>query len=230
MSPPERDRILARIRACLRLADSPEPHEAAAALRQAQKLMRRHGLTREEAELSHASTGAGSRALTPRAWVATLITLVGRAFAVHPVYLPVHGGGARVEFIGRGVAAKVAVYAYEVLRRQLVRDRARTLRQMRRLKRSTRIRRAEMYCEGWVSAVADRVRGMARGVPSPEEIDRYLAVRGQPTELVETRSRQMRKGDLAALIAGAADGAQATLHHGVPGGESVPRLAKRVTA
>lgn len=40
MSPAERDRIVRRIRACLALASSPEPHEAAAALRRAQALFR----------------------------------------------------------------------------------------------------------------------------------------------------------------------------------------------
>ena len=76
MSPAERDRILRRIRACLasRWARS-EPHEAAAALRQAQEAgCAGYGLSREEAELSLASTGDGlARTATPRAWVATLI-------------------------------------------------------------------------------------------------------------------------------------------------------------
>ena len=230
MSPHERDRILSRIRACLRLAGSPEPHEAAAALRQAQKWMRHYGLTREQVELSHASTAAGSSALTPRRWVAGLSQVVAGAFAVHPFYLRARCGEARVEFIGRGDAATVAVYAYAALRRQIVRDRTRKLREMRRLKRSTRIRRAELYCEGWVAAVADRVREMAQGLPSGEEIDRYLAAHGQSTEPVATRSRRVRRGDLAALIAGQSDGAQAVLHHGVSGGGSAPRLPGKLTA
>lgn len=224
MTPAERDRILRRIRACLALAASPEPHEAAAALRQAQVWMRRHKITRGEVELSHACTDAGSRAFTPRAWVATLIAMVGRAFAVHPIYEPVRGGGARVMFIGRGVSAKVAVYAYVVLRRQLSRDRAAQLRRMRRLKRTTRVRRAEAYCEGWVASVAERVHDMARGLPPREVIDRYLAVQGRSTELVGTQSRQRRKGDGAAFMAGLLDGAQATLHHGVASGGAAPRL------
>ena len=155
--------------------------------------------------------------------MATLIALVGRAFAVHPVYLPIRGG-ARVEFIGRGVAAKVAVYAYEVLRRQLVRDRKQALRRMRRMKRTTRVRRAEAYCEGWVLAVADRVHDMARGLPPREAVDRYLAVRGRRTDMAETQSRRMRKGDLGAMLAGALDGAQAVLHRGVAAGAPELRL------
>ena len=224
MSPAERERILRRIRACLRLAGSPEPHEAAAALRQAQRWMRHYGLTREEVEIGSATTATGSRALTPRAWVATLIDVVASAFAVHPIYRPTRRGEARVEFIGRGDAATVAAYAYAVLRRQLARDRARMLHRMRRLKRTTRVRRAEAYCEGWVSMVSERVRDMARGLPSREEIERWLAVRGTSTELVHTRSRKMGRGDLAAVIAGMEDGAGAVLHHGVPGGGAAPRL------
>ena len=220
MTVTERERILRRIRACLRLAGSPEPHEAAAAMRQAQALMRHYGLTREEAELSSADTATGSRALQPRTWVATLIHVVAGAFAVHPIYLPVRRGGVRVEFIGRDDAATVAVYAYAVLRRQLVRDRRAKLREMRRLKRSTRIRRAEVYCQGWVSEVAERVHDMARGLPSEEEVGRYLRARGRSTEMVETHSRRMHKRDLAALVAGMADGAGAVLHHGVSGAEA----------
>ena len=91
------------------------------------------------------------------------------------------------------------------------------LRRMKRLKRTTRVRRAEVYCEGWVSAVAERVHDMARGLPPREDVDRYLAVRGRSTETVETQSRPMRKGDIAAMRAGFADGANAVLHHGVRG-------------
>ena len=39
-----RDEAMARVRKCFRLGRSPNPHEAAAALRQAQALMRAHGI------------------------------------------------------------------------------------------------------------------------------------------------------------------------------------------
>ena len=45
---PERDRVIERIRKCLALGESPEPHEAAAAKRQAEKLMRAHNVSRAE--------------------------------------------------------------------------------------------------------------------------------------------------------------------------------------
>ena len=223
----ERERILRRIRACLRLAGSPEPHEAAAALRQAQVWMRRYGFTRVDVELESAEVASGSRALVPRAWIATLITVVAGAFAVHPVYAPVRRREARVEFIGRGDAATVAAYAYQVLRRQLVRGRSHYLRGLsRRLKRTTRVRRAELWCEGWVAAVADRVRDMARGLPPREDVERWLAERGRRTDLVATARRRMRGGEVGALLAGEAAGADAVLHHGVPGAGAAAQLPR----
>lgn len=44
----DRDRALDRVRKCLELSSSPNPHEAAAAMRQAQKLMRQHSITERE--------------------------------------------------------------------------------------------------------------------------------------------------------------------------------------
>ena len=64
-----RAQALRRIRACLRLSASSEPHEAAAALRQAQALMREYGVTASEADLAdvHTETRPMGRALRPPA-------------------------------------------------------------------------------------------------------------------------------------------------------------------
>ena len=47
-----RDEALDKIKKCLALAASPEAHEAAAALRQAQKLMAQFGLTETDVTLA----------------------------------------------------------------------------------------------------------------------------------------------------------------------------------
>lgn len=50
------NRVLEKIKKCLRLATSDNPAEAAAGLRQAQKLMAMHGLTQSDLELSEVSS------------------------------------------------------------------------------------------------------------------------------------------------------------------------------
>lgn len=70
-----RAKILSRIRKCLALAQSSEPHEAAAALRQAQKLMAQHGIDAVDIELSavvEAYVPAGRSAQVPPRWLAAL--------------------------------------------------------------------------------------------------------------------------------------------------------------
>ncbi len=46
-----RDKALAKIKKCLALGRSTNPHEAAAAMRQAQKLMAEHGLNDTDVKL-----------------------------------------------------------------------------------------------------------------------------------------------------------------------------------
>jgi hypothetical protein len=63
--PADCDDILRKIRACLALGESQEPHEAAAALRQAEALMRRHDLDRaavEQSVVEEAEAAAGRSA------------------------------------------------------------------------------------------------------------------------------------------------------------------------
>ena len=48
----EHEKIIDKIKKCLALSNSDNPHEAAAGLRQAQKLMQMHGLNELDIELS----------------------------------------------------------------------------------------------------------------------------------------------------------------------------------
>ena len=214
------DRILERIRKCLALAASSEPHEAAAALRQAQALMRRHEIAEDDPrlELTAHVGSTGVRADTPPAWLSCLINLVGDAFGVANLYRPASGKAARVEWIGRAPRPAVACYAFEVLARQLRRDRARFLARNRRFKRTTRIRRADAFAWGWVSAAAARVSLLAEGMPSGKAVAAFHAARGVGTELVIPRDRTISGRDLAAVAAGAEAGESAMLHHGVDAG------------
>ena len=216
----DRAAALDRIRKCLALAASSEPHEAAAALRQAQALMRKHAISRAEAELCEASARAGTRSLTPPAWLLGLVNLVAEAFAVFPIYWPSRQRQARVRFIGTDVHPELAQYAFEVLARQLWANRRSILDvQPRRLKRTTRLVRADMYCAGWVSAVRALVERYAAEAPARDDVMRWLAARGEHTELVVSRPRvRMDAAGLAAAAAGRAAGAGATLHHGVGAG------------
>ena len=85
----DRAKLLSKIEKCLRLSKSSEPHEAAAALRQAQKMMELHGIS--EAELG--AVGYGNEKVSVPIQVnkklpialATLVALIKKAFGVEAV-------------------------------------------------------------------------------------------------------------------------------------------------
>ena len=72
----DKDDILRKIEKCLALAKSSEPAEAAAALRQAQALMREHGVSQLEAQaigarecsVKAAARRAGTKPTLPALW------------------------------------------------------------------------------------------------------------------------------------------------------------------
>jgi len=74
-----RDQALRKVLACLRLAGSSNPHEAAAALRQARKLMDQHGLSAEDAaasEIREAESPTRCRGAKPPqslVWLASMV-------------------------------------------------------------------------------------------------------------------------------------------------------------
>lgn len=148
-----RDQAIRKVLACLRLAKSSNLHEAAAAMRQAQALMDKYGLTEADAEAAQirdAASATGFRGgMVPKSLVA-LANLVGAAYRSVPV---LHQRFDRTEyrFFGAGADAEIAAYAFTVLRRQLQAAKRKHIARIR--KRANREARGEQFATGWVNAV-----------------------------------------------------------------------------
>lgn len=224
----DRGRALDRIRKCLRLAASSEPHEAAAALRQAQALMRAHGVSEADVALSEVrtadrATGAGE---TPPGWIVNLMHLVSEVTGAVPISSPVWRRGrwvGRVRFVGVGPRVEIAAYAFVVLLRQIRRARIALVKRLKRLKSASRIRRADVYCDGWIEGARRHVEAITP--PSGERalVERWMA--GQDLTQTSGRRRGAGRGDVDAWLAGLHAGDAARLHHGVGGAaQGVPRL------
>lgn len=125
-----------------------------------------------------------------------------------------------VTFIGVGPRAEIAGYAFDVLARQLRAARRDLLasKRMRRLKRSSRICRADVYCTAWVEAAREHVVAIA--LPSEERalVARYC--KALDVVQVTGHTRGIHAGDAWAALSGSLDGAAARLHPGVAGRES----------
>ncbi len=168
-------RIAAKIAKCLALANSDNPAEAEAAKRQAEALMKKHGLTNIDVAASAvteqtASTGAKYR---PAAWVSTLAQVIAGAFACEPILEISNWRNTTVRFIGAATKPELAAYTFEVLHRQLKKHRREYLTTQKRCKRTTKIRRANIFCQQWVYRVADQVQEFAGTKAEKTAIDAY---------------------------------------------------------
>lgn len=154
---------LGKIKKCLALSRSANEHEAAAALRQAQKLMQEHGISDEALQLSDVSTDRSkmhSQAIPQ--WEVSLAYSVADAFGcdviIQTEYLFVLGETKKRKnyvFIGVAGAAQIASYAQDVLARQCAKARsAHVAAQPKSCKQSTKTARGDAFAAAWVYAVS----------------------------------------------------------------------------
>lgn len=122
----QRQKILDRINKCLKLSKSSEPHEAAAAMRQAQKLMEAHSVS--DAEILGVEVKS-VLVISPSPYRrkvplhhSKLTAIVARAFGVQVIIeSALVKGRSRLayRYFGIGGKADLAAYAHEVIFRQL---------------------------------------------------------------------------------------------------------------
>jgi len=221
----DNSKILDKIKKCLALAASANEHEAAAALRQAQKLMEQHGLTDEDVLASQASEiGAKAGALTkPAEWEATLASRIGQAFGCRVVFSRRTWSTAEWRFIGAGASSEVAAYAFKVLLRQ-----ARTARQtyittaLKRVRKpSVKTVRADLFCAGWVRTAMSTVTAWTGSAGQAEAVTAYIASNYPSLSTLATHDRKpsrLQDHHVNDLQNGCAAGRGAVLNRGVGAG------------
>lgn len=217
------DRIIAKIRKCMALSASANEHEAAAALRQAAKLMEAHGITDGDllaAEASERAAQSGAKR-KPSTWESVLASKVAEAFGCRLVFA-VGGwyGPGEWRFIGCGAAPEVSHYAFKVMHRQAVRARREYIRtRLRRCKSATKTRRADLFSEGWVAEATRLVERFA-GMEGHPSVDAYLAKHYPALGNLSPRNRNDGKKRLSShewsdYASGRQSGSDAQLNRGM---------------
>lgn len=219
------ERIISRIKKCLAHANNANPHERATALRQAQSLMAKHGLSELDITLSEVkselvNTGTGK---DMPSYMGVLAMAVGQAFGAKVVCIRQQQRGrwkGAVEYYGVGSAAEVASYAFTVLKRQLKRDRSACYASLdKRLKSSTKLRKADIYSMSWVVTAGENLQPLTQGEKEKQVVATYEADRWPaPLEDAKTINRhhgRLNNNDRQAILRGERDGSKVKLHQGV---------------
>ncbi|MFT8515624.1 MAG: DUF2786 domain-containing protein [Acetobacter persici] len=115
-------KLIEKLKKLLALSKSPNPHEAALALEKAQKFMAENGFCQDDIDLldiGEALTDSVlSSAATPPEYMAWLLTAITLAMGCRVLYVR-----QKVVFLGASVRCEIAAYMYDVLARQLRKQR-----------------------------------------------------------------------------------------------------------
>lgn len=207
-----REKLISKLKKCLALSASPEPHEAAAALRQAQKLMRELDLTEADLlglELADALVktreGFGScRTMN------FLTSIVMEAFGVQCIYERNPGSANRlnVRYVGPRDRVLLAEYSHKVVWRAMQGSWDTFLSLRPHLKGDGGKRQA--FHLGWLVGVREKVEAI---VPPEEEtraVNSWIARRYG--ELVPGKAVKQKPVNAAAFNAGVEAAEDFSLH------------------
>lgn len=227
----ERKKIFEKIKKCMALSASSNEHEAEAALRQALALMKKYDI--DHADMLAYEAGEerikSSASKKPTNWETGLAMRVADAFGCRIIFAGA-GWGSNLKyrdhgewcFIGVDAAPEIAGYGFAVLLRQCKRARAEHIEiSLRRCKTATKTRRADLFCEGWVAAVAGKITKFAGNERQQSAIEAFVAKHypalrsSQPRDRNDGRNISDREWN--DVDAGMRSGKNAELNRGVSG-------------
>lgn len=194
ISAEDKKRILRRLKKVMALSESSNPGEAAAALHQADAMMKKYGVTSTEVEMSSVEEAEISlTSVEISKWETALFGVVAASLGVSAFisgYKKTTGlrrPRSKIIFVGEGYRAEVAVYAFETLRRKLRKDLKRSFddilaqsnvpEEARRFAKVSSSQR-DAYAYSWCRAVRSKVEGLAP--PVPKSVMLYLETRVSP--------------------------------------------------
>lgn len=223
----DKQRALERIKKCLALSESSNPHESEAALRQARKLMEKFRLEMSDVDASRAQEYElylGPAKRSPVFWVGRLANTVATALAC--VCFIRHGRqGQALIFIGETGSGELAAYAYTVLARQLEQHRKEFISGLTDLPRGKKRVLGTRFAEGWIASVAVRVNEFACMTPEAERsINAYVEQHYPNVPDAKVRCRVVSREEYLASLVGEEKGKEVTLNRAV-GEDELLRIA-----
>lgn len=218
---PDRERVLERIKKCMRLSKSSEAHEAAAALRQAQKMMAAHGVTQEELLGLEVKS---IQVMTPEPYkrklplyMNYLLNVCRNAFDCEAMIEAGYRNGRPrlcVRYFGINGKEQLAAYAHEVMWRQLTAAWKQYQKQNHWAVSEKGARQG--FWIGWIQEVRSKIDAFAGNTEERELLNRAMVAHNGGRELAAGKTNSMRL-DGAAHAAGRDAAGDFSIHRPVNG-------------
>jgi len=232
--------VIEKIKKCLALSKSANQHEAAAALRQAMAFMEKYKIDADDPELlgivEASILGSGSQ--KPTVFEAVLANSIAKMMGCKAIL----SGDIKItkdlsfkkvaawKFIGIDPAPEIASYAFDVLYRQL--KKARSVFISENLKRvqikANKVKRADLFCEGWVLEATKLVSDLNPDKEKMEQIQAFVQQKHKVrnSEPTDRNKKTNTNTDRAQndLHAGRQAGKSAKLNNAMNGGAPMEKL------
>lgn len=218
----DRTRLLEKIQKCLALSQSPEPHEAAAALRQAQKMMDANGVTDRELGLAEYTKEkvdcpiqASKGGKVPEN-LSYLISLMQRAFGVRVTIHQerrVSDYSWCVTYFGKSDRVALAAYTHPVIYRAMDSAWQKRIKNGSSLK-GVRGARTSFHI-GWLMGVHKQVQDLALTDDEKETLAKMVHEETDGRE--SAVSKALKEYNTTALIKGAQAARDFRLHRPIGG-------------
>ena len=210
------DKIISKIKKLLALSKSPNPNEAASALKMAQELMAEYKIGQADAggiDIGEETAPTARRKKTPQ-YEIKLIAGIAAAFGCEVIYHPMPAKHVW-RFIGLRHRAQVAAYISQVLIRKLRKARAEYVKTLYRVRSKYRkTQRADDFCMAWVWAVTEKLPPFA-GASGEEQKAVALYVEKNHPHLENRASIKRSLGKDIDYLNGSEAGGGVQLQHGV---------------
>jgi len=211
----DRSKILDKIEKCMRLSKSSEPHEAAAALRQAQKMMKMHGISEGELDAhGYANEKVSCPIQAGKAiplHLTVLVNIIQDTFGVISIVereRRVSDLSFAIRYFGRADRVQLACYTHTVVFRAMMGAWAAYLRAHPELRGQRGARTG--FLVGWLQAIKAQIIALAI---TDDEMTKMMALMeshyGRP--LVKGKTNNMSV-DRNVVAAGRESGTSFTLH------------------
>lgn len=213
--------MIEKIKKCLELAKSSNPNEAALAMEKAQHLMNKYNIDMEEVKLSdiNVMNTYASEAIDPAAYILDLASMIGSVFGCNTLFTREIKSSRWVttaEFIGIKPSSDLASFAFDILRRQISKDRKKFLKLCSpRWKRPTKIRKANIFCEAWIQSVEKKVKKLVLPADKKSLITYFIKTKYGNLDTIKRRDETWKPVDHQVIKAGLNAGNSAQLNHGV---------------
>lgn len=201
----------------MRLSESCNPNEAAAAIRQAHNMMKKYGISEHQVQSSAVKESSVNSGIDykPPFWVLALSNIVAQAFDCRAFLTRKEGQNRHFRFIGVGHYPQICSYTFEVLHRRLRRARKDFVWELDVETKKEKTRRGDVFAQAWLFRIAQLVSDFASTQQAKKVIDEYIQQNYGETVELYSKPKGLDNPDFEDILSGMRAANEVDLHRPV---------------